>query len=373
MNKTIYIRFGFVALILAVIVVSVNAGRPHKLTLGGLFPMTGALASYGTYCKQGAELAVDDAIRSGLIKKDDITLDIEDGAGDPAKSIAAFRAMLLKNKPVAVIPVTSGVILAMKPIANQEHVVLVNASAVSVDIEDAQDYVFSILPNANTEGAFLADFAYSQGKRNMAIILRNDASGISFANAFEKSFTKLGGKILYKESHEPKANDFRSYISKLKVDNQIDAVFVASLGPEVATFLKQAHELSFDRQAYAYTTFYSPTVLKMAGPAANGVYFSAPVFNALSEDRVAVDLRMKLIKKYNTDDTNYYVASHYDATMLILLAISKGNKSAESIKNYISNVGIYNGISGQVVFDKNGQGVIPLKMYTVKNGQFSAI
>ena len=370
MSKTGKIIAGLVVIVIIILVLT--TGSKNKiLTIGGIYPMTGSVASYGTYLKQGSELAIDDAIENGLIKKDEIKFIIEDSAGDSAKGVAGFQKILSTENVVATIPSLSGVTLAAKPIGNEKHIVMINGSAISTDIETDNDYMFSVLPNAEAEGYFLADLAYTQGKRTMGILSRNDASGKSFNTAFKKKFTELGGTIIYEDNHAPNATDFRSYITKIASLKNLDGIFVASYGPEVATYMKQARELNLSKQVYGYTTSYSPKVIEIAGPASEGLTFSAPAFNTnSSDDPIANEFKDKIFKKYNSTDNNYYIASHYDAMMLLLTAISKGNRTGESIRNYIANLKTYQGKTGLIKFDNNGLGSIPLQAYTIKDGKF---
>lgn len=370
MKKVIWWLIGIIVI---VIIIALSAKTPgnKSVTIGGVFPLTGPVAIYGEYLKEGSELAIDDAIKSGLIKKGDVTFVMEDSVGDPAKGIAAFQKILNSNNLVAVLPALSGVTLAIKPIGNEKHIVMINGSAISTDIEDANDYMFSVLPNANTEGSFLAELAYGQGKRHMGILFRNDASGKSFDSAFKNKFTELGGSIVYEDSHMPNATDFRSYITKIASVKDLDGVFVASYGPEVATYLKQANELNLHRQTYGYTTSYSPKVLEIAGQAANGLTFSAPVFDAnSSNDPIASEFKEKILTKYNSTDNNYYIASHYDAMTLLLTPLSRGNRTGESIRDYLAALKSYQGKTGLITFDQNGLGSIPLQAYTIKDGKF---
>jgi len=339
--------------------------------IGAVLPLTGSIAQYGKYMQQGLELALDDAINKGLIKPNEIKLVVEDGEANPAKSVDAFMKLVNVDKIIGVIPATSGVILAIKPIANEKKVVLLNASAISTQIEDSSDYCFSVLPNASVEGKFLAEFSYNTlSKRNAGVLYRNDPSGKSFHENFVQKFRELGGTIVYEEAHQPELNDFRSHISQIHSIKFLDLLFVASFGPEVATYVRQATELGLKTQVITYETFNSPKVLEIAGTSANGVLFCANNFDPNSNDPIINELKEKVLKKFNQSEVNYYIASHYDAMMLLITAIANNNQTGESIRNYLKSLRVYNGMTGQIQFDKNGGATIPLSIYTVRNNKF---
>ena len=344
--------------------------KKDTINIGAVLPLSGPIAQYGKYMEQGLEIALDDAQAENIIKKGSVRLIIEDGQAEPRKSVDAFNKLITSDKIVVCIPATSGVTLAMKPIANQNKVVLINASAISNEIEDKSDYVFSILPNAKTEGEFLATVAHDTIKaKNAVIVYRDDASGSSFKDSFKQKFQELGGKIVDIESHQPNPNSFQNIISKIK-KNPADIIFVASFGPEVALFAKQSKELGLNKQIITYETFNSPKVLEIAGNTANGVIFCSPKFNEKSEDPQIKNLRKKVLQKYNQSEINYYIAAHYDALMIISKAIAAGNNNGESIRNYLASLKFYDGITGKMYFNKTGGVTMQLDLYTVHNNEF---
>lgn len=340
------------------------------VTIGAVFPLTGPAAQYGRYMQEGTELALDDAVREGIVKPSEVRLVFEDGAADPAKSVTAFKKLIDVDHPMAVALATSGVTLAIKPIANKSHVVILNGSAISPEIEDEDDYCFSFLSDARVEGTFIADFAVMNGWKQLGIMYRNDASGIAFRDAFKDRLQSLGASLAYEDAHQPGENNFRPFLPKIAARQDLDALFIASFGPEAAAFVKQAREQGVHTQLLAYTTFYSPKVLELAGPAANGVFFSAPGFDPASDQPSVVELRDKIAKKYNHSEVNYYHAVHYDAAMLVLHAIAAGARDGEAVRAYLAKQKEYNGKSGKIVFGKNGSAEVSLRMYTISDGKF---
>jgi branched-chain amino acid transport system substrate-binding protein len=342
----------------------------QTIKIGAVLPLSGPIAQYGNYMKQGLELAILDAMSDERIQKNEIELIIEDAQADPRKSVDAFNKLLNIDNIVACIPATSGVTLALKPIANKNKIILINASAISSEIEDEDDFVYSILPNADEEGAFLAEVAYDTLKyTRAAIIYRKDASGESFKDSFNSRFTELGGIVNFIESHQPNTDSFRKIINKL-TNSKNELVFVASWGPEVALFCKQAAELGLNRQIITYETFNSPKVLEIAGNSANGVIFCSPTFDENSPNPNIQQFKTKVEKAFNQSEINYYIAAHYDAMMLLINAIENGNETSVEIRHYLSELNSYEGITGKMYFNENGGVKMALDLYEVKNEKF---
>ena len=82
------------------------------------------------------------------------------------------------------------------------------------------------------------------------------------------------------------------------------------------------------------------------------------------------DFKEKVMRKYNQEEVNYHIAGHYDAMMLVLDAISKGNRTGETIRNYLMGLKSFQGVTGEIRFDNNGGAQLPLRLFTVRNDKF---
>lgn len=355
-------------MLIGLLVLSCGKKEDDVIKIGAILPLTGTYAQYGVYMKQGVETALEDAIAKGIISEGQVQIIFEDSQANPQKSVDAFNKLIDIDKICAVIPATSAVILALKPIANKNEIVLINATAISPEIEDQNDYLFSTIPNAEYESNALANFAYNNlNQKNYGVLFRNDQSGLSFSGCFSDRILELGGKILFLESILPNTTDFRTQIAKLKNIPELECIFVACFGTETAYYLKQAMELGFKTQVITYETFNSQKNLEIAGISANGLIFCSPVFDKESDDEDVRNLRTKIKAKYNQNEFNFFIASHYDAMMLILESINRGNFNGTEIKNDINKLKRFQGVTGEIHFDEYGAAEVPLSMYTVKN------
>jgi len=346
--------------------------KPLKDTvnIGAVLPLTGKAAQYGAYFKQGSELAYSDAVENGLIKSTEVKLLIEDGKGDATTSLSAFKKLVETDNISSCLIDLSSVILAIKPVANQDSIVSINSSSFSSEIEDANDYIFSVLPNAKQYGSFIGDFCFKDLKYKIAgVLYRNDPMGTSFNENFQKSFTTLGGKVVFEESHAVGEVDYKVIIQKIR-DKKVDMVFVASYGPEIASFAKQCKEANVKIQIVTYQGFFIKSAIESAGDAANGIICIASSFDPSSTDTKILALKKRLQLRYGTDDLNYYLAAHYDGTRILIDAIAHGKKTGADIKKYLVSTKTFEGLTGTITFDQNGLASIPLKPYRVVSGKF---
>jgi branched-chain amino acid transport system substrate-binding protein len=351
----------------------ISCNQPTKsdlVKIGAILPLTGKAAQYGVYFKQGSELALSDAIEDSLIKPEQVQLLIEDGKADAAISLTAFKKLVETDKISSCLVDLSNVILAIKPVANQDSIVSINSSSFSSEIEDGNDFMFSVLPNAKQYGSYIGNYCFNDLKyKNAGVLFRNDAMGTSLNENFRNSFKELGGAVVFEESHAVGETDYKVIIQKIR-NKKVDMILVASYGPEIASFAKQCKEANYNVQIVTYQGFFIKSALDVAGEAANGIICIASAFDPSSTDSKVIELKEKLKTRFNTDDLNYYLAAHYDGTKILLEAIAQGNKTGSEIRNYLITTKTFTGLTGTITFDEYGLASIPLKPFKVKGGKF---
>lgn len=370
MRRTLYVLTIITTIIFAGCKYFQQTTENQSVKIGAVLPLTGGAAQYGAYFKQGSELAFADASREEVIKDGQVELLIEDGKGDAATSLSAFRKLVDSNKISASLIDLSNVILAIKPEANKSSIVSINSSSFSSEIEDANDYMFSVLPNAKQYGEFIANYSFNDLKYKTAgVIYRNDPMGVSFNSNFKETFNKLGGTIVYEEAHAVGETNFKTIIEKIR-DKKVDMVLMASYAPEIANFAKQCKETNCNVQIVTYQGFLIKDSIAIAQDSANGIICIASSFDPASSDPRISKLREELNVKYNSDDLNYYTAAHYDGTRILLEAVAGGAKTGNEIRDFIIKKKTFSGLTGQITFDENGLAQIPLVPYKVENQKF---
>lgn len=343
--------------------------RIEKFSIGSIIPLTGEWARYGNQMKKGMDLAVKILNEEGGINGKNFEILYEDGQARPKESIQAFNKLIQVNKVPAVISGFSGVILSLSPIANSNTVVLLNCGATNPEIEDAGDYIFSDIPNANYEAKYLAEFLYNSLKsRNVAIFWQNNDAGIGMRGVFKNTFEKLGGKIIISIGHEQGQTQFKTELIQIK-EHKPEAVFVPTYSKEMGLILRQAHEIRFNTQFVNYAAFEVKEVLEIAGDYAEGAIYSYYSYDPNSSDENVRKFHKRFIEEYN-EEPGLYSATFYDGVMIIGEALKKGHTSGTEIKNYLYTIKNFPGASGEISFNKKGAVVMPLQIKTVKEGKF---
>jgi branched-chain amino acid transport system substrate-binding protein len=360
------VKIFFALLLIVFIGCNYNQQKNKTISIGVILPLTGDYAKIGADIKKAIEIAEQDAENKGLIKKNEINVIFEDSKMDATTTVNAYNKLRSSNNMQAVITVTSKCVLALKPLANKDKILLLNASAISTEIEDNSDYCFSLIPDAKAESVFLSDYILkNKNISDIALVYRNDQSGKSFCDEFSKYYSKNGGLIQIVEAHPTNTTDFKTIIAKLKEAKSVKAVFMASLGVETANFLKQSRELNFNIPVFTYETINQPNALDLAGNLIDNVEFVSPRFSP--QDTAYKALKKSLKSKYGSDEINFYMVSHYNAFMLLANLIHSGNTVGSEFKANVPNVTGGNYLGSKISIDSIGHSNASLGIYGYHN------
>ncbi|HYW92547.1 MAG TPA: substrate-binding domain-containing protein [Gammaproteobacteria bacterium] len=185
-----------------------GAGNPIKIA--HIYDQTSLLSAYGQQLQRGLELGFDYATHGtdevlgrkiDLIRMDD--------------QLKASRARALFQQAygdddvtLAVGPISSGIGLAVLPIAKQyQKIIIPEGVADSITGKDWNRYVFRIGRNSSQDA--IAQAISIGGKGACAATIAQDyAFGHDGATAFKTALTKLGGKVVDEEFLPIKTTDF---------------------------------------------------------------------------------------------------------------------------------------------------------------------
>jgi branched-chain amino acid transport system substrate-binding protein len=275
------------------------------------------------------------------------------------------------NIQVVIGDIASSSVKAMAPIAEKNKVVLLSPGASNPDISKSGDYIFRNFQSDDLEANIIAKFIYSKMnvKEISTLYIQNDY-GTGMNESFKKQYLKTNGKILITESYNQNATNMREQISKIK-NKKSHSVFIASYPKEAAYVLKQAKELNTGLKFFATHAIEDPEIFTIAGEAANGVIFSAPVLPDINNLNVK-NFKDKYFRKYQKLP-GVCSDSGYDALKIITLAISQGNSSGERIKDFLYNLKDYNGAAGLTSFDENGDVIKEFTFYQIEGNEFKKL
>ncbi|MBK9453168.1 MAG: ABC transporter substrate-binding protein [Bacteroidetes bacterium] len=295
----------------------------------------------------------------------------EDDKATPNSGISAYNKLKSIDKVNYIIGgMFSNVALSIAPIAEKDDLVLMSPTASAVEFSKFGDHVFRIYPSDSYDGDFLADFSYNRlGARVSQSFLVDAASTVEISQVFGDKFKSLGGTISFTNNYKQGETNFRTILQKLRSDSS-DIVFLPGYIDDISTLLKQSTELGLQKTYVSISTVYDKKLIEIAGKAAEGLIFSAPVFDANSKNAVTQNF-VTLFKKENNSTPDILAAYGYDVVKISYKVIyNTQNRSVPEIIANLNNTKDYPGVTGNTNFDQNGDVRKELNILTVKNGEF---
>lgn len=349
------------------------SSEKKEIVVGAIMNLTGDAGVYGQWAKSGVDLAVDQINKRGGVNGKLLKIQYEDDQAKPNLGVSAFNILLNQSNIQAIIgPLGSSVTLAVAPLANQNKVVIISPISSSPEITNAGDFIFRVWPSDNEEGKRLAEFAKNNlVYKSIAIYYMNNDYGVGLKNVFSNDFTRLGGKITIEESFQANQTDFRTTLEKIKIDNP-EAIYIPGHVREIANILIQAKELGISAQILTTSAVDGPEILKLALNAAENLIFTTPSFEPNSKNKVVQNFQENYNQNYGKQAET--VAAHsYDAMNILLFAINKVGYNGVAIKDELYKIKDYNGVTGIMSFDKNGDIQKKSLIKKIQNGESKII
>jgi branched-chain amino acid transport system substrate-binding protein len=368
--KKLWIGIGLaVAVVLAIVMIVTQAKRePEEIKIGAILPLTGDGAVYGERFKKGIDLAFSEINSQNFIGKK-VKLIYEDDKLEPNVGVSVFQKLVTVDKvPCVIGPISSGIVLAIAPLANKHKVAVLSPYASNYKITSAGPYIFRNYPSDAVQGVVCADVAIKMGSKKAAILNINSDYGVGLKIIFEKEFTKQGGQIVYSESFNTGETDFRTYITKIK-NSDADFVFLPGNEKEIELILIQAKELNLKLPIISTDSFLPEPIIKKVGKAAEGVIFTT--FYEYKGKEYEIFYK-KFKEKYKEPPT-LLEGLGYDAMWVMAKAIKSVIESGEGVSGPRLREALHkikvSGVTGEISFDKNGDLVGQEKRFVARKIQ----
>lgn len=344
-----------------------NTERNETVKIGADYAISGNLAQYGEWATNGIALAVEEINEGGGVNGKPIEVVYENSEGQASKAVSAYQKLRNIDGVKYVITYQSSIALAVAPLANQYKVIQMDVSATTPDYSSPNDYTFRTGVVATQLAKDAADVLYSQrGVQRVGVLYINNDFGQGMVDVFQQAFA---GQVMAEEKFEQDSTDFRSQLSKLKATNP-QTIFLVTHIKEGGLILKQAEELSLSIPFFSDVySIEGPDFLAGAQGAGNGVIYIAPKFRENNTTDEMASFAERYRDRFGLEPT-YFAAQAYDGMMALyngLLACSYDD--TDCVRRELGSLD-YEGASGPIKFDENGDLVKPVELKMVRDGQF---
>ncbi len=373
------------------------------LKLGSLTPNTGDLSSIGQNMPVAVQLAVDTINACGGVNEKPVTLVQEDDQTDPTAGGAAMTKLAEVDKVAGVVgSFASSVSSAAVDVAVRNKVMMISPGSTSpvfttrAAAGDFDGFWARTAPPDSYQAPALAVLAMKKGFKRVSTVVINNDYGVGFEQEFVKAFEKLGGTIVNKDKpvrYDPKAATLDSEAAAAFADKP-DAVLGVLYAETGSVLLKAAYEQGLSEGVTVLLTdgVYSPDFTQQVGTTEAGKSIIAGALGTVpGADGQALESFTALWKEKTGKDVTAFVPHSWDAAIAMMLAAEAADaNTGEGIKSKLLEVTTgdgeevsdpctaiamiregkkinYQGASGNVDFDKNGDVAGSYDVWTVND------
>jgi branched-chain amino acid transport system substrate-binding protein len=334
-------------------------GDPIKIGADG--SLTGATANFGTGMKRGIEICLKEFNDAGGYQGRKVEIPVLDDQVKPEIAVNNVTRFVQQDKVIAIIgPVNSGNALAFVPKTEEAQIPVIVPISTSVGVcyvgsDGKPAAVFGaegVKPRPYTFRSSMQDnfqvetiLAYAKAKGFDAIGLMHDTSGYGKASkATADVLIPAGGfKILATETYNIGDTDMTSQLQKMQAAG-VKQIINFGLGPEDANLLRSAQKIGYKVQFTGAWGFSDPVVPQLAGKdLAEGVVTVASF--TTDQSPAAADFHKKMLAAYNEDPFPITAAQSYDATKMMLMALSKSGPDPKKLRDAIEGLDGFKGVT----------------------------
>ena len=306
--------------------------------------------------------------------------------------------MDVENSVAIVGALSSGVTIAVAQSVTipKERLLISGAStAPAITVLEDNDYVFRTAPSDAAQGIVLGGLANEQGYKTAGVMYINNAYGEGLTDQFEKTFSALGGTVTAKVAHEDAQPTYASELGKA-TEGDPDVLVTISYPGQAKVYIREALEGDYaDTFLFVDGVKGSDWIEEISGwDSLEGTLGTAPGGSDRPEKTV---FESAYLNAFGYPVSHPFMAEHYDATVLVALAAAKAGSTTDSaaIRDALREVanapgevvgpgrdGIarafsliadgrdinYEGASGVVDIDENGDVFGPIEIWKVEGG-----
>jgi branched-chain amino acid transport system substrate-binding protein len=330
----------------------VKVVHPKRVKLGVIFAKTGEAAQVNTMAFEAARYAAEEINRSGGVLGHRIELNEYDNESNVLGSHKAAMQAVQDGVAAVVGASWSSHSSAMAPILQAAHIPMVTPISTNPGVTRLGDSIFRACYSDELQGRLLAEFALRDLEAKTAAVLTNVNSEYSLGlGRFIRDRFSVDGQVVFESDYLQSTTDFRSVLEKLQAVNP-EVVFVPSYPRDSVYIILQARQMGI-QATFVGADGWDDVMYEYTSGELEGSYFSQHWHPEVTEEKSRA-----FVERYSATHKMFragLVALTYDTVHLIADAIRRaGSIRAEDIRNALARTKGFQGITGEIEFDENG-------------------
>jgi branched-chain amino acid transport system substrate-binding protein len=343
-----------------------GASDKAKIVIGAVLPFTGENAQYGENEKKGITLALDE------VKKrwPNLSVDVvyEDTRGEAKTGALAIQKLKAQHISFFIDDAMSSVTFAMVPALGTDAL-MISTGATNPKLSGTSPYFFRIWNSDAEEGAQAAQLSpkVRPGTKKVAVLYVNNDYGVGLKDVYLRDVAKSVPGVLAKDFSFDSAQTNLRDLAAVVRDYNPDLIYMIGYGPQTGLVTRELRAYKIRAPIISTVTTEDPKFLERAGPAAEGVIYVYPKSPSGGE----ADTFQNLYAQKFGGKPGILADHAYDAVILYAMAFNSGAKTPSDVQHWFQGMTLYNGASGAIKFDANGDIHAPYDLKSVQRGAFA--
>lgn len=359
-----------------------------EIVIGLSFGRTGLYSTINKTTEVAVDIAVEEINAKGGIGGKKIRMVKFDTAGDPKQAVVAVRKFARDDNALAVIgPFSSSEAAVAFPAGEREGIVQIPNASSAPNLADKYEYGFRVTESEYLQFIRVIQTQKKRGalSKSVAIMYGTDdvvskAVGLDIMKPIlEKEGVKITGPIGFAS----KAFDVSPQVSELR-GKDIDFVGLAGVTPVAIRVLKEMRRQGIETPLIGAQIWADPDIVEKFGTDGNGSVFATWFWYKRDErSKTFSDKFVKAAAAQGIEKPfpHHVDASAYDIVYILKAAMEKAGitgdpgKVKEERKALRDTLGTltYNGIIGNICFEKTGDAQLPGYVLTMENKEWKLL
>ncbi len=244
---------------------------------------------------------------------------------------------------------------------------LINSASTDPTIpETIIPWYFTDIQDDRLQGYTLARHIYTElGLKRIAILRVNDRYGRFGVLKFRDASRRLGHPVVIEQKFMPGDTDFRRQLQVIE-DSRVDGIVLWTDSGPAASILLQMQELGMKQRVFGSHRTISEDLLKLAGVAAENFEAVFP-YDPTRADSQWLDFNARYEARFH-EKPDHFASLAYDAMQILLQAICRAGLNKGRIRDALTGIKSYKGVTGDMVFDPNCKNIAPMFLARVHDG-----
>lgn len=375
------IKVAAAACIIGLTGLTANSAESRTIKIGAIFSQTGPASFLGAPEAKTVQMLADQLNAKGGVLGRKIEVIIKDSGGSPEKAVSFAKQLIDEERVLAIIgPSTSGETMQIKPLCEENKMILVSCAAAETIVNPLAKYVFKTPQKDSQAVTWIYNTMKDMGISKIAVLSGNDGFGMAGKKQLEDLAGAHGIQIVVNEVYDKGATDLTDILTKVKGTPGVQAVVNWSIVPAQSIIAKNMKQIGLNIPLFQSHGFGNLKYVQQAGVAAEGILFPAGrllVVDELPDNHPQKKVLAAYKKDYETrfkEDVSTFGGHAYDAFMVVIEGVKKAGSTdrdkvrdaIEQLKGFVGTAGVFN----YSPTDHTGLGLDAFEMLTVKNGKF---